>query len=153
MPTKDGHGDCRTCGGRCCRYVVVEIDRPRSKADRDEVRWFLAHENVWVYIDGDDRSWNVQFFTPCRHLDAEGRCRIYRRRFQICREHDTATCEASDGEQTDLVFRTTEDFDRWYRAECLRRALRRRRRAAAKGAAKGGGTGKRKKRPAARRRR
>ncbi len=128
MPEKNGQGDCATCGARCCRYVVVELDKPTARIDREEIRWFLAHENVSVYIDGDDGTWNVQFATPCRHLDANNRCTIYRRRYEICRDHDPEGCEASDGEDTDTVFRTTEDFDRWWRAEKARRRRRKQRR-------------------------
>jgi len=130
MPNKNGHGQCATCGAKCCRYVVVEIDKPRARIDREEIRWFLAHEDVLVYIDGDDGTWNVQFNTPCRYLDADNRCTIYRRRFQICKEHDPETCEDSDGEQTDTVFTTTEEFDRWWRnkkARTRRRKQRKRR--------------------------
>jgi len=130
MTDQEGHGDCTACGAKCCRYVVVEIDKPRAKIDCEEIRWFLAHENVLVYIDGDDRTWNVQFDTPCRHLDANNRCTIYGRRFEICRDHDPETCEVSDGEQTDTVFRTTEDFDRWWRNRkaCKRRRKQRKQR-------------------------
>ncbi len=154
MPNREGHGDCATCGAKCCRYVVVELDKPTSKIDREEIRWLLAHENVLVYIDGDDGTWNVQFNTPCTHLDADNRCTIYRRRFDICRDHDADTCESSDGEQTDTIFRTTEDFDRWHRAKKARRRRRkqRNRREKARGKEKEGkgkgkgGTGRSRKR-------
>jgi len=128
MTTKHGRGDCVTCGARCCRYVVVELDKPTARIDREEIRWLLAHENVSVYVDGDDGTWNVQFATPCRHLDANNRCTIYRRRYEICRDHDPEACEASDGEETDTLFRTTEDFDRWWRAEKARRRRKRQKR-------------------------
>jgi len=125
MPTKNGRGNCATCGARCCWYVVVELDTPAAKIDREEIRWLLAHENVSVYIDGDDGTWNVQFNTPCTYLDANNRCTIYRRRFDICKDHDPETCEDSDGEETDTIFHTTEDFDRWWRAEKARRRRKR----------------------------
>ncbi|MFO8012412.1 MAG: YkgJ family cysteine cluster protein [Phycisphaerae bacterium] len=142
MPKEEGHGDCVTCGAKCCRYVVVELDKPTDRIDREEIRWLLAHENVLVYIDGDDGTWNVQFTTPCTHLDAENRCTIYDRRFEICRDHDPETCEASDGEQTDTVFRTTEDFDRWRRARKARKRRRKQRKQRDKDRAKKKGKGK-----------
>ncbi len=114
MAKKTGHGMCDICGAKCCRYVTVEIDKPRDKTDREEIRWFLAHENVHVYIDDDDGTWNVQFFTPCGHLDGDNRCRIYDRRYEVCRDYDTEDCEASDGEPLDRVFRTPDDFDVWW---------------------------------------
>jgi len=121
--SKKKSSDCTQCGGRCCRYIVVEIEKPRAKIDREEIRWFLAHKNVLVYIDDDDKTWNVQFTTPCEHLDEKGRCRIYPRRYDICRDHDPATCEGREGEVADTIFRTTADFDRWWREKqaCKRR--------------------------------
>jgi Fe-S-cluster containining protein len=133
---KKGPGDCGTCGAKCCRYVVVELERPTDRIDREEIRWLLAHENVLVYIDGDDGTWNVQFNTPCTHLDADHRCTIYDRRFDICRDHDAETCESSDGEQTDVIFRTTEDFDRWRRAKKARKRRRKERKRREKDRAK-----------------
>jgi len=130
MLMKKGHGDCATCGAQCCRYVVVELDKPTTRLDREEIRWFLAHENVVVFIDSDDGSWNVQFNTPCTHLDADNHCTIYRRRYDICRDYDTENCEASDGEVSDTIFRTPDDFDRWYRNQQARRRRKRKKKEA-----------------------
>ena len=124
MPIRGGHGDCAPCGAKCCRYVVVEIDKPRAKIDVEEIRWFLAHENVLVHIDSDDGTWNVQFHTDCRHLDQRGRCKIYRRRYQICRDHDAEDCEASEAEAQDTVFHNTDEFDAWWRKEKAKRRRR-----------------------------
>ena len=115
MPAEQGRGDCRTCGAKCCRYVTVEMAKPRAHIDVEELRWFLAHENVRVYIDADDESWNVQFHTPCRHLDGANRCTIYSRRYDICRDHDNKDCETSEAEPTDTMFHTTDEFDAWWK--------------------------------------
>ncbi len=123
MPKRDGHGDCETCGGRCCRYVVVQIDKPTRKIDREEVRWFLAHENVLVYIDHDEKTWNVQFNTPCTHLTKSNRCRIYADRYKVCRDYDTETCEESDGEVDATIFHAPEEYDAW--REKMKRKKRR----------------------------
>ena len=135
MPAEQGRGDCQTCGAGCCRYVTVEIAKPRAHVDVEEVRWFLAHENVHVYIDADDGSWNVQFHTNCRHLDRWNRCRIYSRRYDICREHDAEDCEASQAEAQDTVFHTTDEFDAWWRKEKAGRKRRNARRRKARAAA------------------
>ena len=128
MPTEQGHGECQTCGAKCCRYITVQISKPRAKIDREEIRWFLAHENVRVYIDADDESWNVQFHTDCRHLDGANRCTIYPRRYDICRDHNPEDCEASEAEAQDTVFHNTDEFDAWWEK---RRPKRRRKRAKA----------------------
>jgi len=113
MGKKDGRGDCVACGAKCCRYITVEIEKPRKKVDVDEIRWFLAHENIEVFID--EGQWYLQVYNRCKHLTRNNRCRIYDRRFDVCRDYDTATCEASDGEDDAISFRTTEEFDE-YRA-------------------------------------
>lgn len=110
-PDANGHGDCQACGGRCCTYLVVQIPRPRSKVDIDEVRWWLAHHNVEVYIE--DRQWHVQFYTPCRHLTSEGRCAIYPDRFDVCRAHEAETCEMSSGASEEISFSSPEQFDKY----------------------------------------
>ncbi|MDD4889358.1 MAG: hypothetical protein PHU85_05465 [Phycisphaerae bacterium] len=109
----NGHGDCRLCGGRCCTYLVVQIDRPRTKLDLDEIRWWLAHHNVQVFIDNDDGTWNAQFHTPCRHLTPRGRCRTYATRFNVCREHASENCEMSAAQMAERCFASVEDFDRY----------------------------------------
>jgi Fe-S-cluster containining protein len=124
--TARGRGDCAVCRGRCCTYVTVEIARPADRVDRDEVRWFLAHENIQVFIE--DGEWYVQFYTPCRHLTADGRCAIYAGRFDVCREHSTRECEMSVGKVDAVVFSTTEEFDRWWDRRKQEKKDRRRRR-------------------------
>ncbi len=119
----DGKGDCRICKGRCCTYVVVGIPRPRSKVDVDEIRWFLAHENLQVYIE--DGDWHLQFYTRCTHLTGQGLCDIYEDRFDVCREHDTETCEMSSGKTDETTFTTTEQFDRWWKRHKARNRRKR----------------------------
>lgn len=78
--------DCSACKAACCSHIAIAIDRPKSKQEYGHVRWYLSHENVTVYIDHND-IWNVEFNTPCRHLDPAGLCGIYETRPIICREY------------------------------------------------------------------
>jgi hypothetical protein len=48
--------DCSNCNGKCCRYVAVEIDKPTTLKDFENIKWFVCHKNVNVFID-DDNSW------------------------------------------------------------------------------------------------
>src|SRR5687767_11452053 len=41
---------CEGCD-HCCRYVSIQIDRPRSKHDFSNIRWYLLHKNISVMID------------------------------------------------------------------------------------------------------
>jgi len=96
------------CGAMCCKYVTIKIPAPRWKCDIDEIRWFLAHENITVFIES--RLWYVQFAARCRFLNSSNLCSIYGDRFETCRDYTMETCEASDGEPP-IVFNTTEEFD------------------------------------------
>jgi len=88
---------CGECGGRCCAYVAIEIDKPKSKKDYDVIRWYLSHKNVNVFIDHDNK-WHVEFRTPCEYQKSDKKCGIYSIRPTICREHGTreGDCEFYD---------------------------------------------------------
>ncbi len=106
--------DCSDCDGRCCRYVAVQLDRPRSKRDYDHIRWFLLHENVAVYID-PYRRWFVEFRTPCRELQTDHRCRRYAERPDICRTHNNGddACERNEPQPYRACFSDARQFERW----------------------------------------
>jgi len=88
---------CEKCGGTCCRYVAIEIDRPKTKQDFDHIRWYLLHRDVHVFID-HEKKWYVEFRTTCDEQLKDNRCGIYDRRPKICREHGIAEgeCEYYD---------------------------------------------------------
>ena len=111
------HGHpCRSCGALCCRYVAVALVAPKEPDDRDLIRWYLAHKRVCVYIDRDG-DWWVQVGTDCRHLAADGGCRDYERRPQLCRDYGTETCERADHDDENIAeFTTVEQFERFFRA-------------------------------------
>ncbi len=81
---------CRKCGD-CCRYVAMEIDRPRTKKDYSDIFWYLLHSNISVFID-HDRSWNLEFSTPCEALDDDNLCSTYETRPVICRQYSPDNC-------------------------------------------------------------
>ncbi len=80
---------CKDCG-HCCHYLTVSLKAPRGRADYDEIRWFLIHENISVYIDDD--GWYVEFRTVCKHLDGY-RCGIYHTRPHVCSDYAVESCE------------------------------------------------------------
>ena len=90
----------------------MEIDRPEDKKDVEQIRWFLLHKNVWIFID-NDKSWNIQFNTPCEKLDGN-LCSIYETRPQICRDYSTDACEKyGDGDSFTILWKHEEDFAEW----------------------------------------
>jgi uncharacterized protein len=66
--------------------VAMEIHRPVTKTDYDHVRWYLAHDQVHIFVD-HDRKWFVEFKSPCSFLDGKNRCTVYGNRPKICRNH------------------------------------------------------------------
>jgi Fe-S-cluster containining protein len=93
MPKVD---PCQECGGKCCRYFALQIDKPETRRDFDDIRWYLCHEHTKVFVE--DGDWYLEVKTLCRHLDEDNRCRIYRQRPRICRTHATKNCEGTDAE-------------------------------------------------------
>ena len=104
---------CIVCGGSCCRYVAIEIDRPTTKTQYDHVRWYLLHENVNVFIEHDNK-WYVEFRSPCEKLDDNGLCSIHKSktRPRICKTHgeEEGSCEYYDSPYK-IYFSTAKQFE------------------------------------------
>ena len=58
---------CEDCPAQCCKYVALEIDKPETKKDWDNIFWYLHHQNIVVFID-QDNDWMIEFRTPCKNL-------------------------------------------------------------------------------------
>lgn len=84
---------CEHCAAACCRYLALPLDRPTSARDYDDMRWYLLHEGVGIFVDEGD--WYVQFQTKCKNLAADNRCGIYETRPEICREYQAEDCDYS----------------------------------------------------------
>ena len=97
---------CLSCG-LCCSYVAVDIEDPTTLRGATNILWYLYHEGVGVYTDGED--WMVTFDTRCRHLQDDNRCRIYETRPQICREFDETSCEVN-ADDLGTTFATVPEF-------------------------------------------
>jgi hypothetical protein len=76
---------CHLCTARCCKYFALEIDKPTSLSEYDQIRWFLMHEGIAVWVqDGD---WYLEVRTVCRHLQPDNSCGIYEKRPQTCKDY------------------------------------------------------------------
>lgn len=82
---------CAHCVALCCRYIALPLDNPESASDYDDIRWYLMHENIHVFVD--DGQWFVAFATRCKNLEQDNRCRVYETRPRVCRGYDTDDCE------------------------------------------------------------
>lgn len=87
---------CEHCTGVCCRYIALPIEKPESRADFDDIRWYLLHTGISVFVE--DGEWYINMATPCRHLGADNRCRIYHTRPSICRKYTAENCDYHSGD-------------------------------------------------------
>src|SRR5512140_2516925 len=58
--------ECTECG-RCCTYVGIGRNPPTRRRHATDVRWYLYHAGVYVYVDGGG-EWSVHFEARCRNL-------------------------------------------------------------------------------------
>jgi Fe-S-cluster containining protein len=87
---------CEHCTAVCCRYIALPIDTPTARPDFDDIRWYLLHENVQVFVE--DGDWYLYIATQCRHLQPDFRCGIYEHRPSICRKYTTDNCDYHSGD-------------------------------------------------------
>jgi uncharacterized protein len=100
---------CDGCD-HCCRYIAVQIDTPRTKKNFEDIRWYVLHRGVSVWVDWDG-AWMLQFETTCNWL-VDGRCSHYSLRPDLCREYDPAECERySPTAAEKILFRNEHDLD------------------------------------------
>jgi hypothetical protein len=109
---------CNECDGHCCKYITVQIDEPKDDIDFEELKWFLCHENILVYIDHDGQ-WCLEVKTHCKFQDQKTNlCTIYETRPKVCQEHLEEECEGNHEyeEHYQKVFHTIGEVDE-YRKE------------------------------------
>jgi uncharacterized protein len=102
---------CTECA-KCCTYVAVGINAPTRPRYATDILWYLYHDLVSVYLDGDG-EWCVMFETKCRNLAGDLLCRIYEDRPHICRGFDNKTCDVNTPPGEAITFRTPEQFLGW----------------------------------------
>ncbi|MFH1715624.1 MAG: YkgJ family cysteine cluster protein [Elusimicrobiota bacterium] len=105
---------CGECGGKCCKYITIEIDKPTCKTDYDNIRWYLLHENIYVYID-EDKDWFIEVKNKCRELSPKGRCLNYKDRPDVCKEHGVTEDEECEhyGNPYTKLFKSIEEFEKY----------------------------------------
>lgn len=94
---------CNQCVALCCRYFALQIDKPESHRDFEDLRWYLLHEDSQIFVE--DGSWYLQVNRKCRALLPDNRCGIYDNRPTICRGYTTHKCDwHADAYAYDLMF-------------------------------------------------
>ena len=122
---------CGGCTALCCSYFALEIDEPDEPSDFENLRWYIIHEDVQIFVD--DGVWYLQIFRKCSWLDGN-KCGNYENRPQICRDYTDELCDL-DGPESDLSFRNIEELEA-YRDTWVAEYDRKRRKKAAKKARK-----------------
>ena len=88
---------CDKCNGACCRYLALPIETPEDKEDYDDIRWYLCHEGITVFVE--DGDWYINIENKCRHLrETDYKCDIYETRPKICRGYSADKCDLIEGE-------------------------------------------------------
>ncbi len=104
---------CEGCFAMCCRYVITEIDIPESLEDFENIKWYVSHKNVNVYVDGD-YAWYIEFLTPCEHLGEDNKCKIYEKRPKVCRDYSTEECLFHNPDYEEkYTFKKLEDVENY----------------------------------------
>jgi Fe-S-cluster containining protein len=104
---------CDECSGLCCRYFALPIETPEDKGDYDDIRWFLCHKGITVFVE--DGDWYISIKNRCRHLTEEDhRCKIYDKRPRICRQYSHSSCDYIEGEYDhELYFANDKQMEKY----------------------------------------
>lgn len=103
---------CTACTGLCCRYFALPIETPEDKEDYDDIRWYLCHKGITVFVE--DGDWYLNVKNKCKHLAADHICRIYEKRPKICRGYHQRDCDLSEGEYDyELHFTTDKQMEEY----------------------------------------
>jgi uncharacterized protein len=105
-------GSCHRCSGLCCRYFALPIETPTNWKDFDDMRWYLAHENISIFVEKGD--WYLNVHNRCQYLAADHRCAIYETRPKICRTYKTDDCDfTGDDYQYQMHFTSEEQLTKY----------------------------------------
>ena len=104
---------CEKCAGLCCRYLALPIDTPEDKGDFDDIRWYLTHEGISIFVE--DGDWYINIKNKCKYLsEKDHRCKIYDKRPRICRGYRHSTCDVVEGEYDhELHFTSAEQMEEY----------------------------------------
>jgi Fe-S-cluster containining protein len=106
---------CSKCSAICCQYVAIEIDKPTTRGDFEDIRWYIAHQDIWVFVEGEE--WYVCIERPCKFLSKNNKCTMYENRPRICRKYNTVNCERNgSGMPYDVKFSTPEEIQKYAEA-------------------------------------
>jgi len=112
---------CDKCAALCCRYFALPIENPATPRDYDNVRWYLMHESVVVFVE--EEQWYLGVLTRCKHLQPDNRCGIYETRPRVCRKYSTDNCDYHGAEYNYSELFTSSEQLKAYAERKLGRSL------------------------------
>jgi Fe-S-cluster containining protein len=97
----------------CCRYFALPLETPEDKGDYDDIRWFLCHKDISVFVE--DSDWYISIKNKCKHLsEKDYRCRIYAKRPRICRGYRHSKCDYVEGKYDyELHFTSDKEMEEY----------------------------------------
>jgi uncharacterized protein len=87
---------CEHCTAVCCHYVALPLDTPETPSDFEDIRWYLLHEGISVFVE--DGDWYICFAARCREVQPDSRCGIYGTRPRVCRAYSEDECDYHSGD-------------------------------------------------------
>jgi Fe-S-cluster containining protein len=113
---------CDKCAALCCQYFALEIDKPTTVEDFDNIRWYLVHQNVVVFVE--NKKWYLGVLNKCKNLMEDNRCAIYEERPRICRGYSTDNCDYHGGDYGyEKLFTSAEELRAYAEAKLGRSIL------------------------------
>lgn len=107
---------CEHCTAACCKYIALPLDPPEDKRDYDDIRWYVMHDGILVFVE--DGDWYIQVQTPCKNLRDDNLCGIYETRPHICREYKADGCDYTGGDYGyELLFTHPEQVEAYARIQ------------------------------------
>ena len=110
----EGEVLCKYCTAMCCRYFSLPIDTPKTWADFDNIRWYLAHGRISIFVD--EGTWYLVVQGDCQYLTHDNMCGIYENRPAICADYTTEGCEYDNDFVFDKFFDTPEQIEEYAEA-------------------------------------
>lgn len=107
---KESSTKCNGCSADCCHDLSFAITRPRTKYEKEKLRWYLHFDTVKIFIR--NKRWYALIKGKCTYLDKNNQCTIYSERPDICREHMPPQCERY-GKWYDKMISSPEELDRY----------------------------------------
>ena len=119
---------CSVCSGLCCRYFALPIDNPDVAKDFDNIRWYLLHENVTIFVEKS--QWYIGIANRCKQLQPDNRCGVYETRPKVCRGYSTDNCDYHGGEyEFEMLFTSAEQLERYAKQKLAEDRIEKRKKA------------------------